>query len=45
MLCFAVAMLEVNLLYHVVAMLVDALLLVLLMSWVDIMPCLVSNMS
>ena len=44
MLCFVVAMLEINLLCHVVAMLVDAMMLVGFMSSVDIMPCLVSDM-
>ena len=45
MLCFVVAMLEVKLLCHVVAMLVDAKMLVCFMFSVDIMPCLVSDMS
>ena len=47
MLCFAVAMLEINLIYHVVAMLVDAMMLVgLICSCCDscivfmlVMPC------
>ena len=44
MLCFAIAMLEVKLIYHVVALLVDVMMLVWFMSSVDIMPCLVSDM-